>query len=88
MREMYFSNAVNFEDAGADPYLVSAWFTAGINNRTGANPLGAGTPFPANTMLKLAATGAPDLFFEPTNYIGAFRSVDDNWAAGWTYDFR
>jgi len=88
MRDMFLSNSVNFEDAAADPYLLSAWFAAGPNNRVGANPLTGTTPFPASNTLRLASTGAPDLFFEPTNFIGAFRNVDDNWAAGWTYDFR
>ena len=88
MRDMFLSNTINFEDAAADPYLVSAWYTAGINNRVGASPLAGTTPFPANTSLRVGVTSALDLFFEPTDFIGAFRSTDDNWAAGWTYDFR
>lgn len=88
MRDMFLSNTVNFEDAAADPYLISAWFLAGSNNRVGASPLAGTTAFPTGTALNLGFTSALDLFFEPTNYIGAFRNADDNWAAGWTYDFR
>ena len=88
MRDMFLSNATNFEDAAADPYLVSQWYTGGVNNRVGANPLSGTTPFPAGTALNIANTYAPTLFFESTDYIGAFRNAEDNWAAGWTYDFR
>lgn len=88
MRDMYLSNTTNFEDNAADPYLVSQWYTAGSNNRTGANPLSGSTPFPAGSALNLPVAYAPDLFFDATDYIGAFKSADDNWAAGWTYDLR
>ena len=88
MRDVYLSNATNFEDNSADPYLVSAWFLAGNGNRTGASPLAGTTPFPNAGAVSLVAPYAVDAFFEPTDYIGAFRSADANWAAGWTYDFR
>jgi hypothetical protein len=88
MRDMFLSNAVNFEDSSSDPYLISQWYNAGTNNRVGANPLSGTTPFPAGTALNIANIYAPTIFFESTDYIGAFRNADDNWAAGWTYDFR
>ncbi|MFO1495755.1 MAG: hypothetical protein U1F26_13965 [Lysobacterales bacterium] len=88
MRDMYLSNTTNFEDSSAEPYLVSQWYSAGNNNRVGANPLSGSTPFPTGTTLNLTTPYAPDLYFEATDYIGAFSSADDNWAAGWTYDFR
>lgn len=88
MRDMFLANTTNFEDSAADPYLVSQWYTAGQNNRVGANPLSGTTPFPAGAVLNLTVPYAPDLYFEATDYIGAFRSADDNWAAGWTYDLR
>lgn len=89
MRDMYLSNTTNFEDSATDPFLISAWYAAGNNNRVGASPLAANTPFPvAGSGVLLANTYAPDAFFEPTDFVGAFRSAEANWAAGWTYDFR
>lgn len=89
MRDMFLANNTNFEDNGSDPFLISAWYAAGNNNRTGASPLAAGTPFPSDSgVLALPANFAPDAFFDPTDHVGAFRSASENWAAGWTYDFR
>lgn len=90
MRDMYLSNTTNFEDNGAnEPYAVSAWYAAGTNNLTGASPLAGSTPFPTSAAaVRLAAPTKPGDFFDANDFIGAFQSADDNWAAGWTYDLR
>ncbi|MCB1599339.1 MAG: hypothetical protein R3F18_06925 [Lysobacterales bacterium] len=89
MRDMFLSNNTNFEDNAADPYLISAWYAAGTNNLTGASPLAGTTAFPSSAAaVRLAAPTKPGEFFDANDFIGAFQSADDNWAAGWTFDLR
>jgi hypothetical protein len=72
-----------FEDAAAEPYLVSAWYAAGAGNATGVPEI---TGFLPNTNSPLLSGGlAPsDAFFRPVTYKGAFAGSYDNWTRGWT----
>lgn len=98
MRDMFLSSNTNFEDSTSDPYLISDWYNVGgqaRNNRVGPNPLivngNVSSPFPNGSTLSLGTTSAPEIYFNATNFIGAFppgSTAINNWAAGWTYDFQ
>ncbi len=75
----------------ADPYLVSNWYAAGSNNRSGVSPELASNGLPTASSPDLqdaayAISGASlGAGFVDTDYIGAFpQDATDNWSDGWT----
>ncbi len=79
--------ANNFEDAGSDPYLVSAWYRGQAGNSDGAAAaLGLSGRFPsASSILLGSGVAVPnDSFFERTTFKGAFGGVMTDWTQGWT----
>lgn len=82
------SCATNFDDSGADPWLVSAWFNAQPGNLQ-ADPMLNGFIPAAGSPLRNggAPANANELgsdFFEPTTHIGGVANENDLWWQGWT----
>ncbi|MCB1554314.1 MAG: hypothetical protein KDJ14_10965 [Xanthomonadales bacterium] len=74
--------AGTFEDAGGDPYLVSAFFNVGAGNNDAVPQLDGFLPSAGSNVL--TGGDAPnDGFFVPTSYRGAF-GPGENWTQGWT----
>lgn len=78
----------NFEDNAADPFLISAWFSAQMGNiATDAAGLGLNGRFPNDdSILRGTGMAVPnDSFFETVNFKGAFESARADWTQGWSY---
>ena len=79
--------AINFEDSGSEPFLVSAWYRGQSGNSDGAAAaLGLSGRFPtASSLLLGTGVAVPnDSFFERTAFKGAFGGVMTDWTQGWT----
>src|SRR5690606_26400972 len=72
-----------FEDDGADPYAVSAWYGAGQGNGQGDPGLQGFLPAAGSPVLT-GGQAQDQGFFRPTTYRGAFSGPRDNWTQGWT----
>jgi hypothetical protein len=84
-----------FEEAATDPFQISAWFNGQPGNIAGTSAGLTDRRFPAANSPVLG-TGAPvtiigasvptlDQFFDVTDYKGAFRNREADWAVGWTF---
>jgi len=77
------SCAKNFEAEDGDLWSTEKWFRSQEGNLTvdpqldGFYPSATSPALGAGLMLE-------DLFFEPTDYVGAFASTEDTWTDGWT----
>jgi hypothetical protein len=73
----------NFEAEAGDVWATDSWFNAQAGNLM-VDPLL--TSFYPTEKSPLLGAGSilEDLFFEPTDYIGAFASTEDTWTDGWT----
>jgi len=79
--------AINFEDSGSEPFLVSAWYRGQSGNSDGAAAaLGLSGRFPtASSLLLGTGVAVPnDSFFDRTPFKGAFGGVMTDWTQGWT----
>lgn len=72
-----------FQDDGADPYAVSAWYGAGAGNGQGDPMLQGFLPEAGSPVVDGGQVNG-DAFFRPTRYRGAFAGPRDNWTRGWT----
>lgn len=79
---------VNFLDGdNGVPGSAEALFNDGTGNGTG-NPQLVGFLPSAGSPLHNGGLVENDSFFTPAPYIGAFRDVNDDWTAGWTYGIQ
>ena len=86
MVNSFVSCGNNFLDGNGATFAVSDWFTSQSGNSQ-EDPLlnnflpAVGSP--------LTLSGAPvnDSFFDPVDYVGAFKDADDDWTVEWTFDF-
>jgi len=91
MRGSALGCTTNFEDSGADPFLISAWYTSQPDNFSGAPAaLGLDGRFPsaASILLGTGVAVPNDSFFESTDYKGAFSSKANDWARGWSFNVQ
>jgi hypothetical protein len=72
-----------FEDAGGDPFLVSAFYAAGEGNGEGDPLLSIYLPTAESPVL-VGGQAPSNPFFTPVPYRGAFSGPNDAWHRGWT----
>jgi hypothetical protein len=83
MEHSWVNCAVNFDDDPADPWLISDWFFAQPGNVADDPQLDGYLPAEGSPLLN-GGTAVPEGFFEPADYVGAFRDRNDDWTRGWT----
>ncbi|MDR4518502.1 MAG: hypothetical protein MRK00_14120 [Nitrosomonas sp.] len=78
--------ATNFLDGPGATFTTADWFTSQSGNSL-EDPLLNGYLPASGSALTLGGVPVNDSFFDPVDYVGAFKDADDDWTQEWTFDF-
>ena len=86
MVNSFVSCGNNLADGDGATFSVADWFTSQSGNSQ-EDPLLNGFLPAAGSPLTLGGAPVNDSFFNPVDYVGAFKDADDDWTQEWTFDF-
>lgn len=87
IQNSFVNCATNFAEGEGATFTVSDWFLSQPGNQA-ADPLLNGFFPAAGSPLILGGAPVNDAFFDPVDYVGAFKDETDNWTQEWTFNLN